>query len=359
MSVSRSEVKSFPLWFQGEKNSNYSDEYVRCLGNIKDDNTINSTSTIPNPVGSVSYRGGVLGPNGKIYMAPSFGAVVTVLDTNDHTTYTIPFTGGAASYNYVGGVLASNGKIYFTPSQATQILVIDTSDDSVSYIGSLVGPAYKWNCSVMVGDIIYMAPYSSTQVLKVDTTNDTTSLFDSISGIYKYTSAQLAFNGKIYCIAGHALNVLVIDPSDDSTYTIGSLGGGGDKYWGSTINDNGIIYSLAYQETDVLKVDTNTDIVTEINTGEVTQLFLSQCLGHNGKIYALPANGNKVAVYDMDTETLSYLSGISSYPSFGTILAPNGNMYGIIHTTSNPIEYLEGVEKPDKDLVLSRFNNKF
>lgn len=75
--------------------------------------------------GSVQYRGACSSPDGCHIMCPAKGNKLGVYNpsTGTSTEYTLPFS-TSSSDNYWGGVLAPNGKIYLIPKGQSQVCAI-------------------------------------------------------------------------------------------------------------------------------------------------------------------------------------------------------------------------------------------
>ncbi len=97
----------------------------------------------------------------------------------------------------------------------------------------------------------------------------------------------------------------------------------------------GIIYMIPYMHTKIVKLDTNTDTITQIsiNLGDSSlRKYSGAALAPNGYIYAVPAyagNVLKINPRDDSYTTIGSL-GTTSYAKYlGAVAAPNGCVYGI------------------------------
>ena len=252
---------------------------------------------------SDSFRGGVRGPNGKLYGIPSGSTYVAVVDTNTDTITTIGLL-SADLEKYAGGVLAPNGKIYCFPSRGSDILVIDTNTDTVSSIGTFFATSYS----------------------------------------FKFTGGALAPNGKIYCVPGRALNnttgigerrVLVIDPSNDTYYFTDSIyslnppnmTAATVSFVGANLVMNNKIYSIGWGMQCVLEINPENDSLRFIPlkgfngdrpmypsvNGSFFPVSATSQLATNGKIYsqvgALPSVNTSLSdlvPYEFDTQAETF-----------------------------------------------------
>jgi len=103
------------------------DQCCGCGGGVG--NSTFGTIDISDTISSYGkYRGGVLAPNGKIYLVPGNADHIGELDPSTRTFGTIDISDTISSdYKYWGGVLAPNGKIYLVPNNADHIGELDPS----------------------------------------------------------------------------------------------------------------------------------------------------------------------------------------------------------------------------------------
>jgi len=284
-----------------------------------------------------SFRGGVRGPNGKLYGIPSASTYVAVVDTNTDTITTIGSLPSTVE-KYAGGVLAPNGKIYCYPSRGSDILVIDTNTDTVSTLGTFLATTYS----------------------------------------FKFTGGALAPNGKIYCVPGRALNnttgtgerrVLVIDPSNDTYYFTDSIYNLNPpnmtattvSFVGAALSMNNKIYSIGWAQQCILEINTENDSLRFIpvkgftgekpmypsTNGSFFPISSTLQLATNGKFYSQLGLLTSVNVslsellpyeYDVQAETLNKIIGCDSpklsnitisttFPSSVPSIDRNGNLW--------------------------------
>ena len=83
----------------------------------------------------------------------------------------------------------------------------------------------------------------------------------------QWTGPLAAPNGFLYGIPAHARRAIKFDPVDKSITPIGpDFGNDGYNWWRGTMAENGVIYCPPEDdEHGILKIDTNTDDVTELD----------------------------------------------------------------------------------------------
>ena len=117
---------------------------------------------------AIAYIGGVLSPNGRIYLVPLYQATATVWHYIDTATGSVvAYTHGATAVAsaYIGGVLSPNGRIYLVPlNQATSTVwhYIDTATGSVvayTHGATVVASAYTGGVLSPNGRI-YLVPFT-------------------------------------------------------------------------------------------------------------------------------------------------------------------------------------------------------
>lgn len=351
---------AFPPWQADNVNGEI---YVGCAEAYYDFSVTESISGFGNVVGNNKTLGGVLAPNGNIYLIPNQFATVFKIDTTADTVTSL----GSAGGRWSGGVLAPNGKIYCPPYYTTtSILEIDPSTDTFTTFGSVTQPAggNGWFGAVLANNgLIYCIPNNSADVLIIDPDDQSVSTFSTAyTGTDKWVGGVLGPNGKIYCAPHDATTVLVIDPSDNTTSTIdvSTIYVGNNKWAGAVLAPNGSIYMIPYISTKVLKIDPSNDTASSFGSHSGGGNNFTGCLGPNGKIYSPPSGANtSVLVIDPATDTISTFGTFSSGGQTGCVLALNGSIYGSFGTSTEIAKILD--EQPsllDEKGPLSRYQNK-
>jgi streptogramin lyase len=276
--------------------------------------------------GSGVYEGGVIAPNGKIYLVPRTATVGAIIDPNNNTVTTYgSFPGGGA---YVGGVLAPNGNIYFCSSVATVGRFVDPANNSVTTYGSFPGVLSNEGGALAPNGNIYFFPRAATVGRFVDPSNNTVTTYGSFPGNDAYIGGVLAPNGKIYLVPHNATVGTIIDPNNNTVTTYGSFPGSA-AYVGGVLAPNGQLYFVPTSATVGVIVDPSNNTVTTYGSfpgggheGGV--------LAPNGKIYLVPTNATVGRFVDPANNTVTtYGSFPGSAAYVGGVLAPNGKIYFI------------------------------
>jgi len=348
------------------------------------------TSTAPNYIASfiggdvskfnnIMYRGAVQGIDGKLYIIPyaSDNLTATNLSNGSQVGYDITsFARPRSLAKFIGGVLAPNGKIYLGPQEASTPLIIDTNQTPpiltqvAGGSGSVVqarGPAYY-------DSRVYIPTYKNgtTQIwLVVNTDNDTLEpsiiqpthpttdeIFltrvdyateDSGKAIKHYDSLEggvAGNNGKIYGMPYGASRINIVD-TDTQTSTWGedyitgnapvdndpfsTIPGGMlqtktyfNKYKYGALANNGNIYAHGHRARSILKIDTSDDSATEIPYPQVIidamlnggsedsadtakAASFGSVLGSDGKVYSTPWNIPYLIWIDPTDDSIGYL----------------------------------------------------
>jgi hypothetical protein len=343
------------------------------------------------------FFGGVLAPNGKIYMIPSSANHVLILNpyTNEVDLSSIIITNPGSGW--FGGVLAPNGKIYCVPANSSQILVIDTNDNSYYYISGITNANYptiaadiqKWGGGVLASNgKIYCIPYFSEAVMIIDTQDDSINLTD-ISGLNNInypnllwkTGARESFfggvlgpDGKIYCMPNSAYGVMVINPEDNSIDVSSYLyvnafpssiriNGQRFGYWGGCLAQDGNIYSAPWNFNRILKIDLSNQYLTivtpDISLSTNQNYWIGTVCSLNGKLYGIPSSFNKVLLIDPITNTANATSistGSETRKNNGAVLSPNGKIYCVPRDSSIIATIKTGIPKLQPWMIAPEFN---
>ena len=151
-------------------------------------------------------------------------------------------------------------------------------------------------------------------------------------------------NGSIYGIPCKARQVIKFNPVDKSMNYIGpsirpDFGGGWDKWYGGSITDNGIIYCPPqHRDRDILKIDTNTDTATELDSRnnrpeQGFEMWISCAAALDGCIYFMPCHARRIMKLDPNNnDAMSSVGddlGRDGWKYRGTVVGIDGCVYGI------------------------------
>lgn len=261
-----------------------------------------------------------------------------------HASFTQPAT---------GGVVADGNRIVVIPEDLNRVTLItvpltgsatNDSDVADSIPGGRKGGVLSNN------DEVYAIPSTSSSVLKISNFAD---IGGGSPGLYttfgtfgndvdKWIGAVRAQNGKIYCIPYNASNVLVIDPTNDSTTTIGTVASGGQKWRGGCLSPiNGKIYGMPYDSDTVLVIDPATNNVSTIgpipSVGVTTARFAGCVMSTSGKLYGIPYTASSVLSIDTSTDSLSVFGslGTDSGKWEGGALGIDGKIYAAPYNSTS------------------------
>jgi len=191
------------------------EEGYLATGNPVKFNPYSNTFTTYGSVGQNAYGTPTLLPNGNIAWFPNSitntaDYIITNPTTGISTAYTIPTAlqttyggGGGVYFTFVGGVVAPNGKLYLIPTgQAPYVCEYDPATNTLAAIGSNLPLNGKFGNGALGPDgYIYAPPVSSNiaGMLKIDWVHRTTSVSTtSLGGSTTFSGvANNYYNGAV------------------------------------------------------------------------------------------------------------------------------------------------------------------
>ena len=162
-------------------------------------------------------------------------------------------------------------------------------------------------------------------------------------------------DGSLYGIPCNARRVMKFNPIHKSVSHIGPDLGGGWKWRGGAMADNGVFYCIPYfSNRGILKIDTNTDTVTELDVDLLPEqggyMWMSCDLALDGCIYFMPSGAHQILKLDPnDNDALSSVGddlGNDFNKYMGTVVGIDGCVYGIPHRSKSIVKY-----DPKKDIT--------
>ena len=303
--------------------------------------------------GTVKWAGGVLGPDGYIYAAPTGAKKMLRVDPFSKSTdlvgkdlsemgydewnfwsallgadgivYSVPLharfilgynTTSEESeiiaeghpllqtrFKFGGGVLASNDAIYFMPHKYNKVVKFDPKhpDSILIEVGLDMGDVFMKIPSGVVGSDgnIYGIPGSHNQVMKIDVETDEISFIgDKFTGKLNWINGVLAKDGHIYCVPNMASQVLQIDTKNQTTRLVGpNLGIGLAKWFDFVEGKDGFLYGSPINSNNLLRFDHLTHKATLIpldNRWHGDTKWVGGVLAEDDHIYLIPSVAKQV-----------------------------------------------------------------
>ena len=119
------------------------------------------------------------------------------------------------------------------------------------------------------------------------------------TGAEKWTGSVLAPNGLIYGVPHNSNDLLVIDPNTNAASILPAGTSGTNKWISGELAPNGMIYGIPSSCNDVLVIDPNTSTATTVAAGTAgTDKWVGGVLAPNGLIYAIPRDSDDILVID-------------------------------------------------------------
>ena len=164
---------------------------------------------------------------------------------------------------------------------------------------------------------------------------------EELEGKYKWKGTVAAPNGSLYGIPYSARRVAKLNPLDKSITEIGPDFGKYGKWERGAMTDSGVIYcSPQDDDRGILKIETNTDNVTELDRNLLPEegdcMWASCAAAHDGCIYFMPANANRIM--KLDPNNGDAMSSVGDdlgdnegwkHRYIGTVVGIDGCVYGI------------------------------
>lgn len=214
-----------------------------------------------------------------------------------------------------------------------------TNTPLLDAVGTNNGIGFEWgttNASIsllktMIGN--NQQSYFLPTGAKVKTPSCEITYFNSPSVSGGNFGAVLAPNGKIYTIPYSATNVIEIDPENQTSKSIGvNLGTNSTKYVGGVLASNGLIYAMPETALKILQINPYNKTVVELTfTPTLTGFYKGTVLHPNGKIYGMNHSSSSGAFIEFDpiSETISYFGNVGTNLFCGGVVGPNGKIYAI------------------------------
>ena len=162
---------------------------------------------------------------------------------------------------------------------------------------------------------------------------------EDLGGDSKWKGTLAAPNGSVYAIPARARRVVKFNPVDKTITHIGPDFGGGERKWyRGAMTGSGVIYCPPLnEERGILKIDTNTDTVTELNVNLLPErgyyMWISCAVALDGCIYFMPCTAHRIMKLDPNNSdamsSVGDVLGDDDEKYNGTVVGIDGCVYGI------------------------------
>jgi hypothetical protein len=243
-------------------------------------------------------------------------------------------------YNQFFVKTSSNSMDYYAWTKIKEIILC-TANQSASEINkalSYCGDLATWNYPYW-NKLTFPASDIQKTLNQFDISTGQTQAVTELSLLYdtveNFAGAILTDKGYIYVMPFIYDGILKIDTNTDilSIVLAGSFGVGVHKYGTACMGENGFIYAPPYNATDFLKFDPTTEAFTKFSTNAVAGAYYS-CQRYGKYIYVAPSQATKFLKIDTTDDSVAEIGDALSVSApdglfNGLVLAPNGFIYAI------------------------------
>ena len=174
---------------------------------------------------------------------------------------------------------------------------------------------------------------------------------EKLVGHYKWKGCVAGVDGSIYGIPYDAHQVVKFNPVDKSITHIGpDFGDDLAKWCKGAMAENGIIYCVPFFRRGILKIDTNTDTVTELDVnllpeqGDPMVMMWTSCAAAlDGFVYFMPNCARRIMkLAPNNNDAMSSVGddlGDGRCKYIGTVIGIDGCVYGVPNETDRILKY--------------------
>jgi len=161
----------------------------------------------------------------------------------------------------------------------------------------------------------------------------------------KYSGTVAGNNGYLYGIPYSARRVIKFNPVDKSMTYIGPDFGNRVKWCNGAMTGNGVIYCVPCFLRGILKIDTNTDTVTELDRNllpeQAVGAWESCAAALDGCVYFMPGDARRVMKLDPNNnDAMTSVGDDLIHENWkGTVVGIDGCVYGIPLYSKRIIKY--------------------
>jgi len=246
--------------------------------------------------GSLSYIGGVLLPDGRVFILPINALNAVIYNPINNTVFNTSLAGGSLAYK--GGVLLPDGRIFCVAySGASNCRIYNPKTNSST--PTPVGNGYHGAVLLQDGRV-FVVPYNAPNAVVYDPiTNSSTPIADitgSVSG--NYSGCVLLPDGKVFVIPNAATSPKIYDPILNQTTTPTGWTAGGGYNGGVLLSDGRVFLVPSGASNAVIYNPTNNSIFTVTGITGGSGAYKGGVLLPDGRVFIIPTNATEAKIYN-------------------------------------------------------------
>jgi hypothetical protein len=290
------------------------------------DSFVAASGTYP---GLGSLRGGVLMLDGRVYClkASADGGQARIYDPVRDTTV---LAGGAypgSGSAFAGGCVFPDGRVFAQPNNSFTGRLYNPVTDTLSAVGSFPAADGHRSAVLLPDGRAFVVPASATTARIYDPVRNTTivsnGVYPSGTGARTYAGGVVLADGRIFCSPG-SVNVgftMIYDPVTDSTTRTATVFGSNGWSNGAVLMADGRVFCVPGNATTPQIYNPFTDATDRVTSGGYpgSTAYSYGVLMRDGRIFCVPFNATAARIYG------GRFQGLSTQPDPNVILSPYWN----------------------------------
>ena len=270
-------------------------------------NWIIASGTIPFS-STNGWYGHLIGQNGKLFYAKTRGSkqLAFIYDPASGASgdiSTLISNGHGATFDLVNcdrtGTIMEDGRLMFADEGTTnQISILDT-ETLITEVVTIGGDGYRGSSIARHRNgKYYAAQYQVYNLYEIDMETQTSKIVWTGNNAARSEGLLVGASEKIYVMPYNSYG-LIYDPNTGAGTTFGVPGteaSFGTQFYNGVLAQNGCIYVPPRSGTNVLKINTYTDEVSQFNV--TVGGYIGATVGLNGKIYCPPISSLYYLIID-------------------------------------------------------------
>jgi len=258
-----------------------------------------STESFGTFPGLNAFAGGILLPNGNVYIIPWASTEARIVDVNTYTVTTPTGTFTSGSAGYYGGTMMNNGELFLSPHNATEAFVYDYRTDASFSVPGYPGLGAYLGCVLLPNGKVLSIPYNTTRGRIYDPTTRSLSLTSAIfgSGQALYYGGCLLPSGEVFCIPHNSTSAAIYNPDTDSVRFTSNLFPGSAAFASGTLLPDGRVLCTPWTAPSCYIYDTESDTVSIVpHTFSGQDAHVGATLLRDGSVFLSPCNTTTAAL---------------------------------------------------------------
>jgi hypothetical protein len=306
--------------------------------------------------GSAAFVGGVLLPDGRVFMVPQNSTNFGLFNPTTNTYTAV--AGAPGSTAFFGGVLLPDGRVFMVPQSSTNFGFFNPTTNTYSTVAGAPGGGAFAGGVLLPDGRVFMVPSSSTNFGLFNPITNTYTTVAGAPGSGAFSGGVLLPDGRVFMVPNGSTYFGLFNPTTN-TYTAVAGAPGASSFMGGVLLPDGRVFMVPFLGIEFGLFDPITNTYSTIAGAPGAYAFYGGVLLPDGRVFLVPRNSTNFGLFNPTNNTFSTFAGAPGSAAFaGGVLLPDGRVFMVPRDSAN-FGIMSGFPRPPPELCYHPCFNKF